>query len=296
MINEIWEKQRISKNTGFIQETVKDLKVVYTDLDSTLLGPGGSLFLSSKCESTIEPAKAIAKCHEQHVDITFVSGRNSIQLFEIARIFGVKNYLSELGCEITYNLGEKIFFNIKEFNTKTDALPIDKINKSGIIKILFSKYKGYLEYHEPWEKNRRTTTLLRGFVDVDEVNHFLDENGFEWLEIVDNGIVKRRGTCNPNIKEIHAYHLIFKGCGKLSGVIKDREIRNIKKENCIAIGDSISDMEISDAVGIFFLVRNGLLNQSELLQKINFRKNILITENEMGLGFSEVIELFLPDQ
>jgi hydroxymethylpyrimidine pyrophosphatase-like HAD family hydrolase len=293
MMKEVWEKRRVSQNTLFIQESIKNLKVVYADLDSTLLGPGGSLFLSSNCKLTLEPAKAILKCHKHQIDITFVSGRNSIQLFEVARILGVKNFLSELGCEITYNLGEKVLYNIEGFNTKEDYLPIDKINESGVLELLFSKYKGFLEYHEPWEKNRQTTTLLRGFVNVDEVNSFLNEYSFEWLEIVDNGVIKRRGTCNPDIKEIHAYHLIFKGCGKFSGVIKDREIRSIKKENCIAIGDSISDMEIADAVGIFFLVKNGLLNHPDLLQKIANKNNVFITEKEMGLGFAEVINLFL---
>ncbi len=294
MKEKVFKEKRISANKEKIKKLIKKLKVVYTDVDSTLVGQGGSLFRTADGKLTMLPANALLKCHQHKVDITLVSGRSSHQLQEDARILGLKNYLAELGCEIVYNLGETVVLNVGNFFNKKGK-PHDAIANSGAVELLFSSFPGYLEHHTPWSEWRNCTTVFRGYIDISKAQKILNQNGYGWLQLIDNGVIQRRGTLSPNITEVHAYHLIPKEIGKAKGVLKDREIRKIPKESCIAIGDSLSDSELATVVGAFFLVRNGLIEDNKLLKTLLETENAFVTEEEMGLGFAQVIELLLEE-
>ncbi|MGH2738587.1 MAG: HAD family hydrolase, partial [Actinomycetota bacterium] len=63
-------------------------RVVYTDLDGTLLGPGGSLFASPGGGITGRPAEAVAALHRAGVALVPVSGRAEVRVKEAARLLG----------------------------------------------------------------------------------------------------------------------------------------------------------------------------------------------------------------
>jgi len=278
-----------------INSMVPEVKVIYSDVDRTLLGPGGSLFMGPDYNYTGKPAQAVLRCHLHNIDVVLISGRGHSQLREDARILGFKNWISELGCQISYNMGEVMILNIGDFPAG-EATVWQTIMSSGAPDFLLNKYKGYLEYHIPWSDNREFTHIFRGWIDIAEINGLLQDQGFEQLKIVDNGkILRRSSSLDPRLTEIHAYHLLPKASGKASAVRKDRETRGIPKNKCAAIGDSISDLEIASEVGILFLVRNAITDSPEILEKVGDYPNVFITQGAMGLGWAEAVN-FLIDR
>ena len=61
----------------------------------------------------------------------------------------------------------------------------------------------------------------------------------------------------PGIEVTHAYHLVPKGVSKASAVAAHPRARGYAPEECIAVGDSVEDLEVAAAVGRFFVVANG---------------------------------------
>lgn len=267
-----------------------ETRVIYSDVDGTLLGPGGCLFKDSEHNFTGLPAQAILECHLRGIDIVLVSGRNRQQLFSDARLLGFKNWISELGCQISYNMGEVLVLNIGDFMIERESV-WQTIENLGAPDLLLGEYKGWLEYHLPWSENRECTHLFRGLIDTNEANKLLQERGFEQLKIIDNGQIRRRSeNLSKAIKEVHSYHLLPRASSKASAVRKDRETRNIPKNLTAAIGDSPADLELASEVGILFLVRNAVLENEELMDKIKDYPNVFITHESMGLGWAEAID------
>jgi hydroxymethylpyrimidine pyrophosphatase-like HAD family hydrolase len=64
------------------------LKVLYTDLDGTMVGPYGNFFAADDRTPTLAPATALLELHRAGVALVLVSGRTRLQLQEAALIFG----------------------------------------------------------------------------------------------------------------------------------------------------------------------------------------------------------------
>ncbi len=275
-------------NKPKVAKLLKEVKVIYTDVDGTLLGPDGSLFSTTKGRYSLYPAKALIKLREAGIDVVMVSGRSAAQLFGDARILGLKNYIAELGCEIICNLGERVFLNAPGILLSENESLHEKIAKSDAPDLLLNDYKGYLEYHTPWSAGRECTHVFRGYVNLEEANMLLLENGFDWLQLIDNGIINRRGTLKKDISEIHAYHLLPRGGGKENGVKRDLEIRGYRKEQAMAIGDALSDLSLASEVSTLFLVSNAFTKKSTALYDgIRMSDNVFITPLAMNLGFAQ---------
>ncbi|MFQ6051325.1 MAG: HAD-IIB family hydrolase [Candidatus Hydrothermarchaeota archaeon] len=293
-INYVFEKKGVSSNIEIIKELIREVKIIYTDIDGTLVGPDGSIFRDDAGKLSIKIAEALLYTHMLKKDVVMVSGRTNDQLKSNAELLGFKNYIAELGTQIVYNLGEKVYYNIGDFQV-TGRNIYESIMNSGAPDSLLERYEGKLEYHTPWSEYRDCTVLLRGHVDLREANSFLRDSGYENLKLVDNGVINVK-TKNLSVSEIHAYHLLPKESGKKSAVEKDKEIRNIKKEEAISIGESASDIEIAEVTQIFFLVRNGLENDPSLVETVLNSKNIFVLEKRMGLGWAEAIDLLRQSQ
>ena len=74
---------------------------------------------------------------------------------------------------------------------------------------------------------------------------------------------------------------------------KDREYRNFKKEETVAIGDAVADLPFSETAGAFFMVRNGFEDNPNLAEQIEKKENVFITEGRVGEGWAEVVETIL---
>lgn len=292
--NLLIEKRVLRKSKNWLKGNLGKVTVVYTDVDGTLLGPAGCLFLTSQKKYTLKPAEAIIKAHQHNFDIVMISGRSARQLHGDARILGFKNYIAELGCQITYNLGKETILNTGELILPGKTI-LESINRSGAVELLFKTFPGRLEFHTPWSEGRECTHVFRGYIDVSYANQILKEKGYLNLEVIDNGIIHTLGNLNKDLPEIHAYHLIPKGTGKHIGLKKDREIRKILKEETVAIGDAFADLALASEVGALFLVKNALNGNSGLADAALKYENVFFTEEEMGLGFAEVIDFLVEE-
>src|SRR3989304_9601528 len=95
-------------NKKEIKENLKDLKVIYTDLDGTLFNDRGCIIKDNKGDYYFDAVKLLPLVAEKNWDIVLVSGRNKFQLRYNAQMIGLKNYIAELGAELVYDLGEEV--------------------------------------------------------------------------------------------------------------------------------------------------------------------------------------------
>src|SRR5919201_2162215 len=76
------------------------LRCVYTDLDGTLLGPGGGLFTGPEGGFSLMQARGLEACHRAGVEVVIMSGRREAQVMEDARLIGQSSYIYEAGCAV----------------------------------------------------------------------------------------------------------------------------------------------------------------------------------------------------
>jgi HAD superfamily hydrolase (TIGR01484 family) len=290
-LRHILEKKGLSAALDWLPRSLRELRVVYTDVDGTLLGPEGCLFFDAQKNLTMQPAQAIVSALKRGIDIVMVSGRHARQLRENARLLGFKNYIAEMGTQIIYNQGTEVFLNLGDYQL-TEKNAFESIQKSGAIDFLFEKYPRRLENHDPWSRERECTPLFRGFVDTTEANRLLREAGYGNLELVDNGRILRTSE-TLDVTEMRAYHLVPGKVSKAQGMARDLSLRGIDSSSTVAIGDAAADLEFAQFVGAFFMLRNGLESNLLLAEKILETENVFVTEKEMGLGWAEVVELLL---
>ncbi|MGI8462087.1 MAG: HAD family phosphatase [Solirubrobacterales bacterium] len=260
------------------------LRCVYTDLDGTLLGFGGSLFRDAEGGFSRAQSMALEALHRAEVEVVVMSGRREAQVLEDSRLMGQTSYIYEAGCAVvidrerTYLTGEMV--------SDERGTVYEKIVADGIPELLFERFPGALEYHSPWHVGRELSHLFRGKVDVVEANALLAEHGHEHLRFLDNGVIGRR---MPGIEITHAYHLVPGASSKPGAVEFHMRARGYACEECIAIGDSAEDLSVAEVVGHFFVPANGPERDQGVREAITRHDNVTVTEGTMGDGFYEAV-------
>lgn len=290
-VEEVAGRNSISANLEWLAENLLPVSVIYTDIDGTMVGPLGCFFRDGNYNLTLRPARALLAAHSRNVDVMLVSGRHKSQLRESARLLGCMNYVAELGTELVYNLGAEVVMNIGDLEVTSGSV-YETILETGVVDLLMSRYPRRLEMHTPWSEERDCTPLLRGYVDLKEVRQLFEDNGLDQFELLDNGVIPRKSP-DLDVPETRAYHLVPRGVSKDQAVRKDREHRGISRGAAVAVGDAEADLPFADAVGAFFIVRNGLDSNPHLAEEIDSRENVFVTEESMGLGWAEVVETLL---
>lgn len=290
-LSEIAERKSIHNNLEWLRENLLPVRVIYTDLDGTMMGPLGCFFRDSEYELTLRPARSLLAAHARNVDIMLVSGRHKSQLRETARLLGCMNYVAELGTELVYNLGMEVVMNTGELDRTCDSV-YQTILDTGVLDLLLESYERRLEMHTPWSDERDCTPLMRGFIDLDEAHRLLRERGYDQFEIIDNGVIPRKSP-TLDVPETRAYHLVPVGISKDQAVQKDQEHRGFTRRETVAVGDAEADLPLAKAVGAFFMVRNGLDANPHLAELIDSSENVFVTEERMGNGWAEVVETLL---
>jgi phosphoglycolate phosphatase len=245
---------------------------VYTDLDGSLLGRGGSLFRTAEGEFTLLAARALEACHRAGAEVVIKSGRRRAQVMEDARLIGQSSYIFEVGTGMVID-GELTFLT-GELQPREGQSVHDQIEHSGAPALLLRSYEGRLESHLPWSLDREVSHLFRGMVDAREANELLAAEGHGGLRLVDNGEIAP-GT--------HGFHLIPAGCSKAAAVAAHMRARGYAREECIGVGDSREDLEVAGAVGRLFLVANAAVGEGDSFG------NVERTEAAMSEGFSEAV-------
>jgi phosphoglycolate phosphatase len=261
------------------------LRCVYTDLDGTLLGSGSSLFRDPEGGFSLAQARALEACHRAGVEVVIMSGRREPQVREAARLLGQTSYIYEAGCAFAID-GETTLMT-GELGPSENGTVYEQIESRGIPAMLFEHFEGRLEYHSPWHEGRVHSHLFRGKVDVDEANALLGEHGDDDLRLLDNGAI---GTPMATVEgRTHAYHLVPRMVSKGAAVAAHARARGYDPARCIAVGDSVEDLEVAGAVGRFFVVANGPENDPGLREAMSGRDNVTVTDGAMGDGFYEAV-------
>jgi HAD superfamily hydrolase (TIGR01484 family) len=243
------------------------LRVLYVDVDGTLVSPGGDLFL----DGSTALVEALLEARAAGLAVVPVTGRGRVQVRELCRLLGLPRGIAELGCihlegkEARYELGEFPFVGETPVEAIVERGPLDLVRATAD-----------LEPHDPWNEGREATYILRGQADVTAVNATLTEHDFAWCELVDNGDLARR----PGSR---AYHLAPVGTGKVAGVAVDRRHHGIDTADAVYIGDSAADLACAPEVGECWLVANATPDLEWPLR----------TSAPYGAGVAEVLNRFL---
>ena len=261
------------------------LRAVYTDLDGTLLGPGGSLFRDADGGFSLMQARGLEACHRAGVEVVIMSGRREDTVRSDARLIGQTSYIYEAGCGVMID-GERTYLT-GEWLPDENGTPAEKLVNAGIAELLMERYEGRLEWHAPWHVGRELSLLMRGRVDVAEVNELIAASGHDDVRFLDNGAIGRRMEGVEGAT--HAYHLVPGGASKAKGVAFHVRARGYAPQECIAIGDSIEDLEAAESVGRFFVVANGPERDQALREALARFPNASVTEEAMGGGFYEAV-------
>jgi hydroxymethylpyrimidine pyrophosphatase-like HAD family hydrolase len=261
------------------------LRCVYTDLDGTLLGRGSSLFRDAEGAFSTAQTRGLEACHRAGVEVVIMSGRREPQVHEAARLMGQASYIYEAGC--AYAIEGETTLLTGEMVPDESGTVYEQIEARGVPRLLFDHFEGRLEYHSPWHHGRVLSHLFRGKVDVVEGNSLLEEHGAGDLRLLDNGAIGREMAAIEG--PTHAYHLVPKMVSKAGAVAAHARARGYDPADCIAVGDSIEDLEVAASVGRFFVVANGPENDPGLRAALSSWDNVTVTEGSMGDGFYEAI-------
>jgi HAD superfamily hydrolase (TIGR01484 family) len=271
-----------------IKKDLKDLKVIYTDLDGTLFNDQGCLIKDYEGNFYFEAVKLFERIAKKNWDIVLVSGRNKLQLRYNSMLVGVKNYITELGSELVHNLGEKVYvtFDNEKYNYEITKCGKDLVNIIGILKEAFPNK---IDSNLDWSIGRTFNALFFGDVDLEKANRILKDAGYGGLVLVDNGFSKLV-KLNLDVEHLRIYNLMPMGIDKSSAIKLDKKLRNFKDENCIALGDSIEDLKMAPVVKYFFLMRDAIERDGDILNSLCNFNNVFVTEHRMNRGWAEVMK------
>jgi phosphoglycolate phosphatase len=264
------------------------MQCVYVDLDGTLLGPGGSLLHGADGRFALDGVRALQACSRAEVEVVLYSGRRQASVFEDSRLIGASSYIFEIGCGLVLD-GELEWLTDELVPSADDGTIYEQVERSGAPALLLERYAGRLEYHTPWSIGRDVSHLFRGLVDPAEVGELLSGAGYDWLRLVDNGVVRAPSEQMAGLPVVHAYHLIPAGASKAQAVARHMQARAYSAEECIAIGDSREDMDAAAVVGAFWLVANALEHDPDLEAEVARRPGARIATESYGAGVYEAV-------
>jgi hydroxymethylpyrimidine pyrophosphatase-like HAD family hydrolase len=269
-------------------------RVLYTDVDGTLLGRGACLLADGAGAPNLDAATAIVALNRAALPVVICSGRNAKQLREITRLVGWPDFIGELGCVRSYDRGARLVYDTGDWPegaTLPGETPYEAIIRVGALSLLQEHFPGLIEYHDPWHLDREVTHVLRGNVPVPEAQAVLDTLPLP-VTIIDNGIIHPPKHGLVGVTEVHAIHLAPTGTSKQRAVALDLAERGMSREDAIAIGDSAADVGMAEVVALLAVVANGL-RDPVLLERARDHDNVVVTSASHGSGWAELATAWL---
>jgi hypothetical protein len=227
--------------------------------------------------------------------LVLVSGRTFEQVIEAARIFAADGAIAELGATVAWDAGRGTHRLRGEYPEGFgDRTPMAAMADLGIVEELIAAHPGRLEWHAPWHTTHDVDALLRGRVDPIAVDAWLEERGTGWLTLKDNGAipVTSRMTLDDDPLPPRVYHLMPRGISKGTAIAWDLERRGLTPDDAVAIGDSVSDLEMAPAVSRLWITANGATVDG-MLGRIKAIPNVNVTDAPMGEGWAEAVRASL---
>jgi len=262
-----------------------DPRVLFSDVDGTLVGRGGSLLADLDGGPSLLAAEALVAARRTGLEIVLVSGRTRTQLFEACRLLGLRDAIGELGTVLLRDGRAELQWG--QTPRELGATPLEALERSGALTAVLDKFAGRIEPHTPWHQGRQGTVLLRGQVEAAEVDALLRAEGFGWAHLKDNG--RLRGAY-PHLGagETHAFHMLPAGVSKAATAALYLAERGLEPAGAAAVGDGPADLEIADAVSAMFMVANGAW-----AAEMDASRQVIVTPSSAGGGFAEVVEALI---
>lgn len=267
------------------------VRVLYTDVDGTLVGPLGNLFWDGDRNPTLAAAEALVRAAREGLEVVALTGRAQAGMFEFARVLGLESWICELGAVRVYERGDTVIHEHGDY--PGEGAPVVAIQEA--VELLVAAYPGRIEEHSPWNANRDVSRLLRGEVPTDEAERHLAAAGWDWMTLVDNGVIPRRYEGLADVERVRAYHLLPRGVSKAAGVAADRAQRGLERDDCAVVGDAAADLDCRDEVGRCFLTRNGVDKDPSLAWAVEPGSGVEVTKAGHGEGFAEVVHRLLDE-
>lgn len=270
------------------------VKVLYTDLDGTLLGRGASLLRDGEGNPTLVTAEAIVALNSAKATVVMTSGRNARQLREASRLMGWDDFIGELGCVRSRDRGARLTFETGDWPEgalMNGETPYEAILRVGALELLQERFPGRIEHHAPWHLDREATHVLRGNIPAVEAQGVLDGLPLP-VTFVDNGVIHPPRHTLVGVDEVHAIHLVPTGSSKQRAIAADLAERGLGREEAMAIGDSAADVDMAQAVGLMVCVRNGL-DDAVLRERARGRDDVCATRGSHGAGWAELATAWL---
>jgi hypothetical protein len=271
------------------------MRCIYLDLDGTLLGPGASLLRGAEDRFALDGVRALQACDRAGAEVMLYSGRRQSSVFECARLIGCSAYTFDVGCGLVID-DELEWLTGGIVPSAQEGTIYEQIERSGAPELLLQRYAGRLEYHTPWNFGREVSHLFRGSLDLVEAQQLLDSAGYDWLRLLDNGVVRAPDEQMAGLPTIHAYHLIPAGASKATAVARHMQVRGYAREECIAVGDSREDLEAASVVGAFWLVANGLTRDPTFAEEAAGRPGVRVASEPYGAGVYEAVVTTLAER
>jgi HAD superfamily hydrolase (TIGR01484 family) len=271
-----------------IKKELNNLKVIYSDLDGTLLNDQGCIIKDWEDKYFFDVVKIFEKIKNRNWDTVLVSGRDKQQLRYISMLVGIKNYISELGCELIYDLGERAYVTFDKGNNNYEITKCGK-DLVNVIRILKEAFPNKIDSNLNWSISRSFNALFLGEVDLEKANKILEDTGYGGLLLVDNGFSKL-ARLKLDVEHMRIYNLMPRGVDKSLAIKLDKKLRNFNNENCIALGDSIEDLKIAPVVKYFFLMKDAIEKDVDILNSLCNFDNVFVTEQRMNRGWAEVMK------
>jgi len=262
------------------------LRCVYADLDGTLLGRGASLLHDGQGAVSLAGVRAVEACLRAGVEVVLMSGRRNAQVAEDARLLGQSAYVFEGGACLVLDGEEQWLSRELVPGARTIA---EQIEDTGAPALLLDRYRGRLEYHEPWHVQREVSHLFRGLVDAAEVDALLAAAGHANLRLIDNGVVTRRSPALAALDHVRGYHLVPGDISKAAAVAAHRRARGFARGETIGVGDSREDLACAAVVGELWLVANALERDPSMREAIVAHPNVRVAEAPHGAGVYEAV-------
>jgi hydroxymethylpyrimidine pyrophosphatase-like HAD family hydrolase len=263
------------------------MDALYVDLDGTLLGPGGALLRDGDGAFTLLGVRAIEACVRAGAEVVLMSGRGRGSLSEDARLLGQTSFIFEAGSCVMLD-GEEHWLT-GELMPDGETSIHDRIEAAGAPALLLEHYRGHLEHHAPWHRNREVSHLFRGLVDTEEANGVLADAGHANVRLLDNGAVHSRSPALDGLAEVRVYHLLPVGASKAGGVAFHQRARGYDPQRCIGAGDSREDLACAAQLGAFWLVANAVSRDPSIRQAIGGAANVRVAEAAYGAGVYEAV-------
>jgi len=181
-----------------IKNSIKDLRIIYTDLDGTLFNDQGCAIKDAEDRYYFDAVGLLPAIKQKGIDLVLVSGRDKYQLRYNAQMIGAKNYISELGSELIYDLGKtvRVTFDDKKYVYDLTYGGKDVIE---IIELLMGEFPGrietiyirkvrsksYIDKKENiYNKLQKVKTSYLEIRDTSEAAHHASRNGYTSSDIL----------------------------------------------------------------------------------------------------------------